>query len=72
MKGGGLGSGKDGSGPFDDAGHGPNALATVDAINYTNFKNSVSDQARHDAYLECWIAMNELQRRKTRRRVPGR
>ncbi len=43
--------------------------AAVDGIHYTNFKNSVSDRARHDAYLECWIAMHELQRRKAGRRV---
>src|SRR4051812_40829442 len=37
-----------------------NALAAaVEAINYTNFKNSVADQARHDAYLVCWEAMHE-------------
>ena len=44
--------------------------AAVDAIDYPNFKDSVTDQARHDTYLECWLAMHELQRRKARRRVP--
>jgi hypothetical protein len=34
------------------------ALATaVHAIDYTNFKNSVPDRARHDAYFACWEAM---------------
>ena len=44
--------------------------AAVHSIDYPNFKNSVLDQARHDAYLECWMAMHELQRRKAHRRVP--
>lgn len=26
-------------------------------IEYTNFKNSVTDQARHDAYLDVWNVM---------------
>ena len=46
--------------------------ATVQSIDYTNFKNSVSDRARHDAYLECWMAMHELQLKKAGRRVRRR
>jgi len=46
--------------------------AAVEAIDYTNFKNSVPDQARHDAYLECWTAMHDLQRRKAGRRARRR
>ncbi len=46
--------------------------AAVEAINYTNFKNSVSDRARHDAYFECWDAMYDLQVRKAGRRIPRR
>jgi hypothetical protein len=38
--------------------------AIVAAIDYTNFKDSVPDQARHDAYFACWDAMYELQVRK--------
>lgn len=33
-------------------------------IDYRNFKNSVLDQDRHDAYLACWSAMLRLQRIK--------
>ncbi len=40
--------------------------AAVQAIDYTNFKNSVSDPARHDAYFECWDAMYDLQVKKAR------
>jgi hypothetical protein len=36
--------------------------AAVEAINYDNFKNTVSDQARHDAYLDVWSATMGLQR----------
>jgi len=50
-----------------------NALvAAVEAIDYTNFKNSVPDQARHDAYFECWEAMYNLQCKKAGRRIPRR
>jgi hypothetical protein len=31
-------------------------------IDYHNFKNSVPEDDRHDAYLACWKAMNDLQR----------
>lgn len=43
--------------------------AAVDTIDYTNFKNSVPDRARHDAYLACWLAMHDLQTQKAGRRV---
>ncbi len=46
--------------------------AAVKAIDYANFKNSVPDQARHDAYLACWIAMHDLQLKKAGRRIPRR
>ncbi len=44
-------------------------VATVDTITYDNFKNSVSDRARHDAYFACWGAMYDLQQKKANRRV---
>jgi hypothetical protein len=44
-------------------------IAALEAIDYPNFKDTVGDQARHDAYLGCWIAMRELQRRKRRTRA---
>jgi hypothetical protein len=31
--------------------------AEVDRIDYTNFKNSVTEQDRHDAYLDVWTRM---------------
>jgi hypothetical protein len=31
-------------------------------IDYCNFKSSVREGDRHDAYLRCWSAMNALQR----------
>jgi hypothetical protein len=37
------------------------ARAVAD-IGYPNFKNSVKDPARHEAYLGCWSAMNSWQR----------
>jgi hypothetical protein len=30
-------------------------------INYTNFKDSVPDRERHDAYLDVWSVMADLQ-----------
>jgi hypothetical protein len=30
-------------------------------IEYDNFKRSVADNDRHDAYYECWLAMRRLQ-----------
>ena len=32
-------------------------------IEYTNFKNSVDDHDRHDAYLDVWTAMYRYQHR---------
>jgi hypothetical protein len=31
--------------------------AHAESIDYPNFKNSVSDSQRHDAYMEVWSAM---------------
>ena len=36
-------------------------LAAAEAIDYTNFKNSVPNPVRHDAYMEVWSVMQELQ-----------
>jgi hypothetical protein len=33
----------------------------VDAVNYPNFKDSVTDDALHRAYMQVWFAMVELQ-----------
>lgn len=33
----------------------------VGGIDYGNFKDSVDDSARHDAYTACWSAMYRLQ-----------
>jgi hypothetical protein len=30
-------------------------------INYTNFKDSVKENSRHDAYLDVWSAMHRFQ-----------
>jgi hypothetical protein len=35
--------------------------AAVGTIDYDNFKNSVSDDVRHDAYSECWRTMRRYQ-----------
>lgn len=35
--------------------------AEVRRINYPNFKGSVAQKDRHDAYMRCWMAMNALQ-----------
>lgn len=40
------------------------------AIDYTNFKDSVPAQARHDAYLRVWNVMADLQDRLARIRHP--
>lgn len=37
-------------------------------IDYGNFKNAVIDDERHNAYLSCWIAMNDLQKKKSTRK----
>ena len=36
----------------------------VFAIDYPNFKGSVADPDRHDAYLDVWDAMLDAQQRK--------
>lgn len=36
--------------------------AQVAQLQYPNFKASVKDRARHDAYLDVWAAMNRTQR----------
>lgn len=33
----------------------------VQSINYTNFKNSVVDKTKHDAYFNVWQVMNDVQ-----------
>ena len=39
-----------------------NAIAeSVRSIRYNNFKNQVSDHARHDAYMNCWSSMSAIQ-----------
>jgi hypothetical protein len=47
----------------------------VEAINYTNFKNSVhGDPARDSAYMRCWTAMHAFQEAKEapqRKRAPA-
>ena len=35
----------------------------VRAITYGNFKGSVKEQARHDAYMEVWSTMHDFQRK---------
>lgn len=49
---------------------------TVEIVNidYENFKNSVVEKDRHDAYLRCWVAMADFQagrapQKKARRRA---
>ena len=36
------------------------------AIGYDNFKNSVREHDRHDAYMGVWSVMNSYQRRKAK------
>jgi hypothetical protein len=47
--------------------------AAISGINYDNFKNTVVDDDRHDAYLRCWVAMHDFQKeratKKRKRRV---
>jgi hypothetical protein len=41
----------------------------IGRINYDNFKNTVVDDDRHDAYLRCWVAMHDFQKeRATKKR----
>ncbi|MDG4595488.1 MAG: hypothetical protein P9F75_07310 [Candidatus Contendobacter sp.] len=37
--------------------------AQAQAIDYDNVKSQVADNARHDAYFECWAAMARWGRR---------
>lgn len=39
--------------------------AQVDAISYDNFKGSVSDPARHSAYMRVWSDMSAYQMRES-------
>ena len=42
-----------------------NALASyVDGIEYTNFKNSVTDTERHETYFDVWRTMHDAQTRE--------
>lgn len=38
--------------------------AWLEAVTYDNFKNSVADHGRHDAYLRVWSVMNSEQLRR--------
>ncbi len=40
------------------------------AIGYLNFKDTVSEHDRHDAYKEIWFAMRELQETRVRSLKP--
>jgi hypothetical protein len=37
--------------------------ANVEAIDYDNFKSSVAEHDRHEAYMDVWTAMHRFQRR---------
>lgn len=39
----------------------------VQSIDYTNFKNSVENEGRHNVYLQVWTAMKNWQASLTRR-----
>jgi hypothetical protein len=39
----------------------------VASIDYDNFKNSVTEDDRHDAYFQSWHAMHRLQSDRARR-----
>lgn len=45
---------------------GEHLLAELERVTYGNFKNSVQESDRHDAYLRCWQAMLDLQRLTSR------
>ncbi len=38
----------------------------VAGIDYDNFKNSVTEHDRHDAYFQSWYAMHDLQQKRAR------
>jgi hypothetical protein len=49
------------------------AQAMADAvrnIRYSNFKSTVNDRPRHDAYLRVWSVMFDYQERDRGRRIP--
>lgn len=46
--------------------------ARIQAIDYTNFKASVKEKDRHDAYLRCWVAMRDLQEKRLTKRKKKR
>jgi hypothetical protein len=33
----------------------------INGINYTNFKNSIDDEVRHDVYMDLWSASHGLE-----------
>lgn len=41
--------------------------AQIENIHYGNFKSSVSDHERHDAYMDVWSAMFKFQQGRHRR-----
>ena len=41
-------------------------------IDYFNFKSSVAEKPRHDAYLRTWVAMEQLQRSEAVKSARGR
>jgi hypothetical protein len=41
--------------------------AAVDNLDYANFKSSVAERDRHDAYLEVWSVMHRWQGTRARR-----
>lgn len=38
-------------------------MQRVMSLNYSNFKSSVEDDDRHDAYMKVWSVMDKAQRR---------
>jgi hypothetical protein len=36
-------------------------VSRLSSIKYDNFKNSVAEDDRHDAYADCWLAMRRFQ-----------
>jgi hypothetical protein len=38
--------------------------ARIDSIDYPNFKNSVAERDRHDAYMQFWDVMYRYQQRE--------
>ncbi len=46
--------------------------ASIEAIDYPNFKDTVRESDRHNAYLESWLAMCYFQRSRARARLTSR